>query len=43
MVKLNEKEMTQEAFEQEKKKLESKKGVRVVMIKEGVYKTQIQG
>lgn len=42
-VKVNEKEMTKEEFEEFKKKTEEKKGVTVVKIDESTYKTRIQG
>lgn len=41
-VKVNEKEMTREEFEEFKKKQESKKGVKVVKVDESTYKTRIQ-
>ena len=40
---LNEKKLTNEEFEEEKKKLEeNNKGVKVIRIKENEYKTRIQ-
>ena len=41
-VKLNEKELTQEEFENEKEKLEKNKGIKVVETGTDEYKTRIQ-
>jgi len=43
MIKLNEQTLTEKEFEEKKKELESKPGVIVVKISEGVYKTRIRG
>ncbi|MDA3855061.1 MAG: hypothetical protein PF569_02295 [Candidatus Woesearchaeota archaeon] len=42
-IKLNEKELTQEEFQKEKEAIAKKKGVKLIEISEGVYKTRILG
>lgn len=42
-IKLNEKEITKEEFEEEKKKIESQKGIQLVEVKPGEYKTRLLG
>jgi len=42
-IKLNEKEMTAEEFEEKKKELEKQKGISIKEVKPNEYKTRIQG
>ena len=42
-IKLNEKEMTPEEFEEKKKELEKQKGISIKEVKPNEYKTRIQG
>ncbi len=43
LIELNGKKLTLQAFQEEKEKLEKKKGITVVEISEGVFRTRIQG